>query len=817
MYKELPKIQKYNSFYKANAALIAGYYPLAVALYRHAYKMEPLLQDMVSFNLRYTLSEMYGEVSEERFAQIIHKKEAKKNLLNMCKDTVLLTEHQLKAINVDEEEGIYIANNNDPYFMLDADVTRYQTGLYGLSFYLFSNDGIAGQVGKLYVDYGNGFSEDNTISIALQQGLNERSMHLPESPVSLRFDPLEIQTQFVVLDFEMTTIDESKVRTYFDDIFSKNKVLLESQDEPIMSLYLRYDELTKSTNKGGGYEQWLAVNESSDNDPFPSDIAKLESLFSSSPLFSIVIPTYNTEEKYLRACIDSILTQSFGNFELCIADDCSPNDNVREVLGDYEALDSRVKVVYRQENGHISKASNSAIEMATGRYIVLVDHDDMLAEHALYYCAQAINENPDIKILYSDEDKIDEHGARSNPHFKSDWNPDLLYSQNYVSHLGVYDAKLVKRIGGFRVGVEGSQDYDLLLRCLPYVNDSQITHIPRVLYHWRAIAGSTAAGAGEKSYTTDAGIKALQDYFDTNGPSGATVTMGKVPNTYKVDWPIPSPTPKVSMLIPTRDGKDITEQAVRSILEKTTYPNYDILIIDNGSEKQETFDFFEQIQADDSRVSVIRYDHPFNYSAINNFGAAHTDGDIIGLINNDVEVINPEWLTEMVMHAIRPDIGCVGAKLYYANGQIQHAGVITSLGGVAGHSHKYFPRESAGYFHRLVLVQNLTAVTAACLLVKRSIYNEVGGLNETDLTVAFNDVDFCLRVYSAGYRNLWTPYAELYHHESISRGAEDNPEKVARFNKEIDYMKSTWTELLNRDPHYSPNLTKAREDFSINL
>ncbi|MGP4963624.1 glycosyltransferase family 2 protein [Psychrobacter celer] len=817
MHKELPRIQKYNSFYKANAALVAGYYPLAVALYTHAYNTEPLLQDMVSFNLRYTLSEMYGEVSEERLAQVIHKKEAKKSLLNTCKDTVLLTERQLKAINIDEEEGIYIANNNDPYFMLDADVTRYQTGLYGLSFYLFSNDGIAGQVGKLYVDYGDGFSEDNTISIPLQQGLNERLMHLPESPVSLRFDPLEIQTQFVVLDFEMTTIDESKVKTYFDDIFSKNKVLLDSQDEPIMNLYLKYDELIKSTNKGGGYEQWLAVNESSDNDPVPSDIAELESLFSSSPLFSIVIPTYNTEEKYLRACIDSILAQSFGSFELCIADDCSPDEHVREVLGDYEALDSRVKVVYRQKNGHISKASNSAIEMATGRYIVLVDHDDMLAEHALYYCAQAIDENPDIKILYSDEDKIDEHGVRSNPHFKSDWNPDLLYSQNYVSHLGVYDTELVKRIGGFRVGVEGSQDYDLLLRCLPYVNDSQITHIPRVLYHWRAIVGSTAVGAGEKSYTTDAGIKALQDYFDTNGPSGARVTMGKVPNTYKVDWPIPNPMPKVSMLIPTRDGKDITEQAVRSILEKTTYPNYDILIIDNGSEKQETFDFFEQIQADDSRVSVIRYDHPFNYSAINNFGAAHTDGDIIGLINNDVEVINPEWLTEMVMHTIRPDIGCVGAKLYYANGQIQHAGVILGIGGVAGHSHKYAKDSDYGYFSRLLVIQNLSAVTAACLLVKRSVYDEVGGLNEADLTVAFNDVDFCLRVYSAGYRNLWTPYAELYHHESISRGAEDNPEKVARFNKEADYMKLNWTELLNRDPHYNPNLTKIREDFSMNI
>lgn len=815
MHKELQRTQKYISFYKANAALVAGYYSLAVELYTHAYKIDPLLQDMVSFNLCYALSEIYGEVSEERLAQAIHKEGAKKSLLNTCKDTVLLTERQLSAINFDEEDGIYIANNNDPYFIIDADVTLYQTGLYGLSFYLFSDTALAGQLGKVYIDYGNGFSEENTISIPLQQGINERLMHLPESPVSLRFDPLEVEAKFVVLDFEITTIKESKVRTYFEDVFLKNKVLLDSKDKPIISLYLKYDDVINKSNKGDGYEQWLTINEQNNNNILPRDIAELEYVFKSSPLFSIVIPTYNTEEKYLRACIDSILTQSFSNFELCIADDCSSDENVRNILSEYESIDNRVKVVYRQENGHISKASNSAIDITSGRYIVLVDHDDMLGDHALYYCAQAVSENPDVKILYSDEDKIDENGVRSNPHFKSDWNPDLLYSQNYVSHLGVYDAQLVKSIGGFRVGVEGSQDYDLLLRCLPHVNDNQIAHIPQVLYHWRAIAGSTAADAGEKTYTTDAGIKALQDYFDINGIKGTTVTMGKVPNTYKVDWPIPNPAPKVSMLIPTRDGKDITEQAVRSILEKTTYPNYDILIIDNGSEKQETFDFFEQIQAEDSRVSVIRYDHPFNYSAINNFGVEHTNGDIIGLINNDVEVINPEWLTEMVMHAIRPDIGCVGAKLYYANGQIQHAGVVLGIGGVAGHSHKYAKGSDYGYFSRLFLIQNLSAVTAACLLVKRSIYNEVGGLNETDLTVAFNDVDFCLRVYSAGYRNLWTPYAELYHHESISRGAEDNPEKVARFNKEADYMRLTWSKLLNRDPHYSPHLTKAREDFSI--
>ncbi|WP_201616716.1 glycosyltransferase family 2 protein [Psychrobacter immobilis] len=808
---------EYNCFYQANAALRLGYYKLSIQLYVQAFHKYPFIEDMVRFNLKQALLQQDGNVSTDKLEQLLAKKQNKSSLLNSYKDNVLLTENDFVAKELEQKNNIFIAKNNDPYFTLNKSIEGFHPGFYGLSFYIFANTNLVGQLGKIYIDYGEGYSEEHTVRIPLNTGLNERVVFLQMPPVSLRFDPLEAQTEFSLFDFEITTINEHTIADYFKKVLLQARQMLSDVDQPLLKLYQQYDQfITESNEQIGSYEQWIATNEV-DEALFYEEIQALENHFTASTLFSIVMPTYNTEEKYLRECIDSILNQRFSNFEICIADDCSPDTRVREVLQSYESQDERIKIVYREKNGHISKATNSAIEIATGRFIVLVDHDDKLSPHALYHCAKAIFENPNTKIIYSDEDKIDKNGVRSNPHFKSDWNLDLLFSQNYVSHLGVYDSKLINAIGGFRVGVEGSQDYDLLLRCLPHVDASRIIHIPKVLYHWRAIEGSTASDAGEKTYTTDAGIKALQDYFDTNGPEGVKVDIGKVPNTYKVDWPIPDPSPKVSMLIPTRDGKDITEQAVRSILEKTIYTNYDILIIDNGSEKQETFDFFEQIQAEDDRISVIRYDQPFNYSAINNFGVKHTDGEIIALVNNDVEVINPEWLTEMVMHAIRPEIGCVGAKLYYANGQIQHAGVITSLGGVAGHSHKYFPKESVGYFHRLVLVQDLTAVTAACLLVKRSIYNEVGGLNENDLTVAFNDVDFCLRVYSAGYRNLWTPYAELYHHESISRGAEDNPEKVARFNKEMNYMKSTWPSLLNRDPHYSPNLTKAREDFSIDI
>lgn len=799
----------------ANTAMRNGWYKLAENLYFLAYEKDEKLKNIIQFNLNF-LNSQQKNIVLDLSADVLgntDNKVIKDYLLNYKKKSVCSLSI-MDSINISDVDGIFLSLNNDPLFFTN-EVSGFNVGFYGISFILFANKGLVGQIAKLYVDYGNGFSEDDSFAFSVKNGFNTRVIYLDKKPISIRFDPLELETQFSLMNFEISELNQFGLENYFLREVRRLKKAIPENKKSLIDLYNYYNNCVSTLDNQGSYQEWIEINEC--DNPNILEIKSVEGKFSDCVLFSIVIPTYNTEERYLRECLDSILNQSFSNFEICVADDNSPNIRVREVLSEYQNRDKRVKVIFRENNGHISEASNSALSLSVGKFIVLVDHDDVLAENALYYVAKAIIENPNVKIIYSDEDKIDEIGNRSNPHFKSDWNPDLFYSQNYVSHLGVYSNEIIRKIGGFRKGVEGSQDQDLLLRCLPYVNHQEIFHIPKVLYHWRMIVGSTASGAGEKSYTTGAGIRALTDYFDKNGPSGVVVEQGFVPNTYKVNWPIPNPAPKVSLLIPTRDGKDITEQAVRSILEKTTYPNYDILIIDNGSEKAETLEFFEQIQKEDSRVRVIRYDYPFNYSAINNFGVKHTDGEIIGLINNDVEVISPEWLTEMVSHAIRPDIGCVGAKLYYSNDTIQHAGVITSLGGVAGHSHKHHPRNSVGYFHRLVLVQNLTAVTAACLLVKRTIYNEVGGLNEKDLTVAFNDVDFCLKVHSAGYRNLWTPYAELYHHESISRGAEDNPEKIARFNREIAYMQKTWTKLLERDPCYSPNLTKAREDFSINL
>ncbi|WP_281706211.1 glycosyltransferase family 2 protein [Aeromonas taiwanensis] len=730
------------------------------------------------------------------------------------------------STDIDHPQG-WLSEGEDPFFIVDlGQLSGIGQGWY--QFNLTLNCPAKQGLAKLYLDTGKGFNELETVTLPYKRAMASSRLFYLESPlVALRFDPLEQASAFSITQFEITAVNEHHIesallariqkehQSYRDMPLDKIKASISAERHGISMTQLQalYNETFSFSLPSVDYEEWIETVEAASL-PTPVEVDAMLSGMKAPPLISVVMPVYNPAEIYLRACLDSVLAQSYPHWELCIADDRSPKAHVQRVLREYEAKDSRIRVVYREQNGHISAASNSALQIAKGDFVALLDHDDALPEHALLFMAQAICERPQTQILYSDEDKLNGRGERFDPHFKSDWNPDLFFSQNYVSHLGVYRRSLLQQIGGFRLGVEGSQDQDLLLRCLPHVTATQIVHIPRVLYHWRTIEGSTALASGEKSYTTDAGIKALRDYFAGQQP-GVRVEAGLVPNTYRVRYPIPEPAPLVSLLIPTRDRRALTETAVRSILDRSTYTHFEILILDNGSVEQETLDFFAQIQREDSRVKVLRYDHPFNYSAINNFGARHAKGSIVGLVNNDVEVINPEWLTEMVSHCLRPEIGCVGAKLYYSNDTLQHGGVILGIGGVGGHSHKHYPRHHPGYFSRLLLSQTLSAVTAACLLIRKEIYDEVAGLDEENLHVAFNDVDFCLKVREAGYRNLWTPYAELYHYESISRGAEDSPEKIARFNKEVNFMKSKWGRHLEVDPYYSQNLTKEREDFSI--
>lgn len=533
--------------------------------------------------------------------------------------------------------------------------------------------------------------------------------------------------------------------------------------------------------------------------------------FLNLPKITVVMPVYNPNPIWLEQAIDSVRTQSYPNWELCIADDASTDPEIRPLLERYAQMDKRIKVVFRERNGHISAASNSALALAQGEWIALLDHDDLLAEHALFWVVDAINKQPACRLIYSDEDKIDEAGGRSDPYFKCAWNPDLFYSQNMFSHMGVYHTDLVRKVGGFRIGLEGSQDYDLALRCSEHIAPEQIQHIPRVLYHWRIHADSTALNNDTKPYAMIAGERALNEHLDRLGINAKAKSLGY---GYRVRYALPEHLPLVSLIIPTRNGLKLLKQCIETILAKTTYPNYEILIVDNGSDEPATLRYLKAL-TQDLRIQVLRDDSPFNYSALNNAAVKVARGELIGLINNDIEVISPDWLSEMVSHSLRPEVGAVGARLWYADDTLQHAGVVLGVHGIAGHAHRFLPRDHVGYCGRASLIQSFSAVTGACLVVRKSLYEQVGGLNEIELKVACNDVDFCLRLQEAGYRTIWTPYAELYHHESATRGFDETPEKQARSAKEVTYMQQRWGALLQNDPAYSPNLSLDKEDFSL--
>jgi len=557
--------------------------------------------------------------------------------------------------------------------------------------------------------------------------------------------------------------------------------------------------------KQSNYARWIEENE--------KDILDVKQL-EYNPLISIVTPTYNTEKKYLIEMLESVLGQTYIHWELCIADDASYNKETISVLKEYSEKYENIKVLFRNSNGHISEASNSALSLARGDYVTFLDHDDTLAPNALYEMVKKLNENKKLKLIYSDEDKIDENSKRSNPHFKSGWNPDMLYSHNYICHLVMIQKKLVEKVNGFRKGYEGSQDYDLLLRISDLLQDYEIDRVEKILYHWRAIKGSTAYGSSEKEYAHISGLKALQDYF-IHKNSAIKIDNGLLPNTYKVIYPLLK-IPLVSIIIPTRNGYELLHKCIESILTKTLYSNYEIIIVDNETNCDKTLKYFEKLRKYEN-IKILQYHKTFNYSAINNYAVSQSNGEVIALLNNDIEVINETWLNEMVMHALREEIGAVGAKLYYADNTLQHAGVVLGIGGVAGHSHKYFSKNAYGYFSRLQIVQNYSAVTGACLVVRKKLFNEVDGLDEVNLTVAFNDVDFCLKLLEHGYRNVWTPYAKLYHYESKSRGSEDTPHKRKRFNQEVEYMQKRWLKYLKDDKSYNCNLTDKYENFNLNL
>lgn len=557
------------------------------------------------------------------------------------------------------------------------------------------------------------------------------------------------------------------------------------------------------------YEKWFAKAA-----PNHETIQKQKSrVFDYRPKISFVVPMYRTNETFLKELMECFFAQTYSNWELCFADGSGEGHTLAAAVARFGHGDARIKYRDLGENLGIAGNSNAALAMATGDYIALCDHDDLIPVQTAYRIAEAVNNDHEIDVIYTDEDKVDMNGRRHfEPHFKTDFNIDLLRSVNYICHLFVVRRDILERVGGFSTEYDGAQDYDFIFRCTEIA--SKIHHIPEILYHWRCHMQSTAMDPASKMYAFEAGIRAIDAHYKRMGLP-AHVKHGKLYGMYEsiYEW---AGEPLVSVLIPNKDHTEDLDVALRSLLEKCTYRNVEVIVIENNSTEDKTWEYYERIQAEyPEKVRVVKWSEGFNYSAINNYGETFANGEYLLLLNNDVEFINPASIEQMLAYCRREDVGAVGARLYYNDNTIQHAGVIVGLGGVAGHAFPYFDGDSPGYMGRIILAQDYSACTAACLMVKRSVYRQVGGF-DTGLAVAFNDVDFCLKIRQAGYLIVYNPQAELFHYESKSRGFEDTPEKEARFASEIEYFQGRWREVLQAgDPYYNPNLTLDKNDFSL--
>lgn len=536
--------------------------------------------------------------------------------------------------------------------------------------------------------------------------------------------------------------------------------------------------------------------------------------FGYRPKISFVVPLYKTPEKYLRRLTESFQEQTYSNWELCFSDGSGAQSPLTELLKELTAKDNRIKYVSHEESLQISENTNSAIEIATGDFIAFADHDDELTPNALFECVKAINEKPQTLVIYTDEDKMSMDGHKFfQPHFKPDYNPDLLCTVNYICHLFVAKKTLIDEVGMLRREFDGAQDYDFIFRCVEHAGAEKIHHIPKILYHWRCHEDSTSENPESKLYAFDAGQRAVQAHYDRIGVK-VEVSKGEFLGLYRTKF-LRDYDPLISIIIPNKDHIDDLKRCIDSIEAKSTYTNYEYIIVENNSEEKETFAYYEQLEAVNPKVHVVYYKGHFNYSAINNFGVQYAKGEYFLLLNNDTEIINDDCLEELLGYCTREDVGAVGARLYYEDDTIQHAGVVIGFGGIAGHCFVQQKRGFTGYCHRIICAQDYSAVTAACMMVKREAFEKVGGLSE-ELQVAFNDIDFCMKLRQAGYLIVYNPYAELYHYESKSRGLEDTPEKVARFNQEIATFEKRWPDILkNGDPFYNPNLTLDSQDFSL--
>lgn len=588
--------------------------------------------------------------------------------------------------------------------------------------------------------------------------------------------------------------------------------IVKSMAHPRRFAHRLSDRLLSGPLQERAYKKLIGATENYDLDSVKQEIQG----FSYAPTISFVVPVYNVEPKWLRRCVESMQQQYYENWELCLADDCSTDPRVKETLEELKAQDARIHVVYREKNGHISRATNSALEIATGEFIALVDNDDEIPPFALFEVVKALNDGGKYDVVYSDEDKIDEHGHRFAPVFKPDFAPDLLLSTNYISHLGVYRASIAREIEGFRPGYEGSQDYDFLLRFIEHSDRSRVKHVPKVLYHWRTLATSTASGASTKSYASEAGLKALQSALDRRGID-AKAKPQPVPGIYDIDYAIKDPQDLVSVIIPTKNGYDNIDRVLRSIIDRTTYGNYEVIIADNGSTNPAMKELYGHYQEEmGERLRIESIDIPFNFSRINNLAAKKANGKYLLFLNDDTEVISPLWMSKMVSFAQQDRIGVVGAKLYFGNETIQHAGIVLGLGGVAGHILAGTPRSHVGYFGRLIENVNYYAVTAACCMIKSEDFWAVGGFDEK-LDVAYNDVDLCIRIHDELKKDVvWSHEVQLHHYESLTRGYDiEDKKKQQRMEHEAEKVRRKYPKIVENDPYYNPNLSRTSSNFWI--
>ncbi|MFU8797685.1 MAG: glycosyltransferase family 2 protein, partial [Gammaproteobacteria bacterium] len=526
---------------------------------------------------------------------------------------------------------------------------------------------------------------------------------------------------------------------------------------------------------------------------------------------SIIMPVCDPQLSDLKHAVESIINQYYTNWELCIADDCSQNGAIKATLIDYAKQDPRIKIIFRTERGHISHTSNTALTLATGEYISFLDHDDTLEKDALYWVNRTILETPEAKLIYSDEDHIDFQGKYKRPYFKPDWNPDLLLSQNYVCHFLVIKKTLIDILGGFDPIYNGAQDYDLILRASERCQENEIKHIPFVLYHWREHPNSTALQEA-KTYAIQAGNLAITAHLERKKINATVEAHPAFPFWYRINYGLPAIVPLVSIIIPTRNRCNLLKKCIDSI-QKSDYKNIEIIIIDNGSDQPADLNYLKTI-SNKSNIKVISIDLPFNYARLNNMAVKHVSGDVLLFLNNDIEAIAPRWLHEIVSNVLRTDVGIVGARLWYPNFTLQHGGVFLGPGNTAGHVHHSADKWDVGYFGRAVLQQNFSAVTAACMAIRKTLFEKVGGFHEA-FTVSLNDVDLCLRVREMGLKITWTPFAELIHYESASRGSDDTSEKKRIREEECALFQQRWGSIIHQDPAYNPNLSLEASDFRV--